>query len=58
MTDRTKTICPPIFDLGGIKNIIIVEAFLHIIASTCMSSLDALMFYKGAQNDFSRKLYA
>ena len=21
MTDRTKTICPPIFDLGGIKNI-------------------------------------
>lgn len=40
------------------KNIIIVEAFLHIIASTCMSSLDALMFYKGAQNDFSRKLYA
>ena len=19
MTDRTKTICPPIFDLGGIK---------------------------------------
>ena len=37
---------------------IIVEAFLHIIASTCMSSLDALMFYKGAQNDFSRKLYA
>ena len=22
MTDRTKTICPPIFDLGGIKNIV------------------------------------
>ena len=21
MTDRTKTICPPIFDLGGIKRI-------------------------------------
>ena len=21
MTDRTKTICPPIFDLGGIKTI-------------------------------------
>ena len=21
MTDRTKTICPPIFDLGGIKNL-------------------------------------
>ena len=34
------------------KNIIIVEAFLLIIAITCISSLDALMFYKGAQNDF------
>ena len=22
MTDRTKTICPPIFDLGGIKRLI------------------------------------
>ena len=22
MTVRTKTICPPIFDLGGIKNLI------------------------------------
>jgi hypothetical protein len=30
MTDRTKTICPPIFDLGGIKKIDIcnVDAFM------------------------------
>ena len=27
-----------------------VEASLLIIANTCMSSLDALMFYEGAQN--------
>ena len=24
MTDRTKTICPPIFDLGGIKTYITI----------------------------------
>ena len=33
MTDRTKTICPPIFDLGGIKSmhdeIILIEIKRH-----------------------------
>ena len=25
MTDKTKTICPPFFDLGGIKTPMLVE---------------------------------
>ena len=32
MTDRTKTICPPIFDLGGIKIVkFTVKDIFHII---------------------------
>ena len=30
MTDRTKTICPPIFDLGGIKINSIYIKFHHV----------------------------
>ena len=31
MTDRTKTICPPIFDLGGIKSktLLLLKNLLH-----------------------------
>ena len=35
-----------------------VEASLLIIANTCMSGLDAVMFYEGAQNNSLKKLYA
>ena len=34
MTDRTKTICPPIFDLGGIK----------ILDRTCSISMETKSF--------------
>ena len=35
-----------------------VEASLLSIANPCMSSLDAIMIYEGAQNDSLKKLYA
>ena len=34
-----------------------VESSLLIISGTCMSSLDALMFYERAQNDFFKGNY-
>ena len=35
MTDRTKTICPPIFDLGGIK----IKSFFYLQSFTRLLSI-------------------
>ena len=50
MTDRTKTICPPIFDLGGIKiriitKCIIVEIFRIIAYWNTVFVYDAVLLF-------------
>ena len=43
MTDRTKTICPPIFDLGGIKSSI--KSIMSTGFQACVNSHDFSLFF-------------
>ena len=50
MTDRTKTICPPIFDLGGIINSIIIslKVYLSLVVKrtqyqSCIMRINAII---------------
>ena len=46
MTDRTKTICPPIFDLGGIKTAI------STVSNGVNTTVTHILLDEGSQKSF------